>query len=117
MLRAFAPAPRPGKQMRENRNMRNRRLFVARVGLAVLVLLQAQAASAFVTFESGQVRPLAKSPDGSKLFVCNTPDNRVEIYDIAAGAFTHLVSVPVGLEPVAIAARTNTEIWVVNPLS
>ncbi|HSK04525.1 MAG TPA: hypothetical protein VK932_24890, partial [Kofleriaceae bacterium] len=30
----------------------------------------------FTTFESGQVRPLALSPDGKLLFAVNTPDNR-----------------------------------------
>src|SRR6185503_3640847 len=30
---------------------------------------------------------------------------------------THLSSVPVGLEPVAVAVRTPTEVWVVNHLS
>src|SRR5207253_6675122 len=74
-------------------------------------------AGAFVTFESGQVRPLAMSPDGTRLFVCNTPDNRLEIFDVGAGGLTHVISVPVGLEPVAVAARTNTEVWVVNHLS
>src|SRR5262245_22851388 len=83
------------------------------------------AQSSFVEFESGQVRPLALSPDGTHLFAVNTPDNRLEIFDVAtdgsllprtaATYATH--TVPVGLEPVAVAARTNTEVWVVNHLS
>ncbi len=77
----------------------------------------AQAAPAFTAFESGQVRPLVLSPDGSKLFVVNTPDNRLEIYDTCAGGLEHVASVPVGLEPVAVAARSNSEVWVVNHLS
>src|SRR5262249_31294352 len=66
---------------------------------------------------SGQVRPLAMSPDGTKLFAVNTPDNRLEIYSVRNKDLAFLYSVPVGLEPVAVAARTNTEIWVVNLLS
>ena len=89
---------------------------VAVAGFAAIVA-GAVPASAFVTFESGQVRPLAISPDGNRLYVCNTPDNRLEIFDIDAGGITHVGSVPVGLEPVAVAARTNTEVWVVNHLS
>jgi YVTN family beta-propeller protein len=85
--------------------------------LALFLMLDTPPASAFVTFESGPVRPLAKSPDGSRLFVCNIPDNRVEIFDITPAGLVHVTSVPVGLEPVAVAARTNTEIWVVNHLS
>src|SRR5262245_33621252 len=35
-------------------------------------------APSFVEFESGQVRPLAMSPDKQYLFAVNTPDNRLE---------------------------------------
>ncbi len=89
------------------------------VGLLVGVALAAaaSAASAFTLFESGQVRPLALSPDGSRLFAVNTPDNRLEIFSVSGAGLTHLDSVEVGLEPVAVAARTNTEVWVVNLLS
>jgi YVTN family beta-propeller protein len=97
--------------------MNHFRLFAGAFGIAATIVLYSAPARAFVTFESGQVRPLAKSPDGNRLFVCNTPDNRLEIFDIDAGEITHVTSVPVGLEPVAVAARTNTEIWVVNHLS
>jgi YVTN family beta-propeller protein len=62
----------------------------------------------FVTFESGHVRPLALSPDGSRLFAVNTPDNRLTIYDVTGGGLTLAAEVPVGLEPVAVAARTTT---------
>ncbi len=70
----------------------------------------------FVTFESSQVRPLALSPDGTTLFAINTPDDRLEIFDVGP-PLTHRTSVSVGMEPVAVAARTNTEVWVVNHLS
>ena len=88
---------------------------------ALLVLLfaagVASAQTDFLTFESGQVRPLALSPDGSRLFAVNTPDNRLEVFDVVGGNLTHAVSIPVGMEPVAVAARTDTEVWVVNHLS
>ncbi|HYD49533.1 MAG TPA: YncE family protein, partial [Terriglobales bacterium] len=72
----------------------------------------------FVEFESGQVRPLALSPDGTRLFAVNTPDNRLEIFDIGSGGeLSFADSVPVGLEPVAVAARSDDEVWVVNHLS
>jgi DNA-binding beta-propeller fold protein YncE len=77
----------------------------------------AHAAPAFTAFESGQVRPLALSPDRSRLFAVNTPDNRLEIYKVTGGGLQHERSVPVGLEPVAVAARSNDEVWVVNHLS
>jgi DNA-binding beta-propeller fold protein YncE len=48
----------------------------------------------------------------------NTPDNRLEIFTIdGSGNLTAAGSVPVGMEPVAVAARTDTEVWVVNHLS
>ena len=90
--------------------------------LIVLLLLLgmagvASAQPSFVAFESGHVRPLVLSPDGSQLFVVNTPDNTLEIFDVGAGGLTFASSVPVGMEPVAVAARTNDEVWVVNHLS
>ena len=71
----------------------------------------------FAEFESGQVRPLALSPDNQRLFAVNTPDNRLEIFRVQGNRLVHTGSVPVGLEPVAVAARTDREVWVVNHLS
>ncbi|HET9990989.1 MAG TPA: YncE family protein, partial [Kofleriaceae bacterium] len=73
--------------------------------------------NAYTLFESLQVRPLAISPNGKLLFAANTPDNRLEIFRINNGSLTPVGSISVGLEPVAVAARTNDEVWVVNHLS
>ena len=75
------------------------------------------AGPAFTAFESGQVRPLALSPNGKRLFAVNTPDNRLEVFRVTKHGLTHLTSIPVGLEPVAVAALSNNEVWVVNHLS
>src|SRR5262245_52848606 len=94
------------------------RVVVAAVGLtAVLCSAAGIATAAFTTFETGEVRPLAMSPDGNRLFVVNTPDNRLEIFSIGVGGLTHTGSVQVGLEPCAVAARSNSQVWVVNHLS
>src|SRR5580704_10962303 len=53
----------------------------------------------FITFESGQVRPLAKSPDGGTLFAVNTPNGTLEAFKIGVGSLTPIAHVPVGLEP------------------
>ena len=91
---------------------------VARGLIALLVFaLPAAAQVDFVAFESGHVRPIALSPDGARLFAVNTPDNTLEIFDVNLGALSHAASVPVGLEPVTVAARSNDEVWVVNHLS
>ncbi|HEX3478227.1 MAG TPA: hypothetical protein VHT91_24570, partial [Kofleriaceae bacterium] len=74
-------------------------------------------ASSFALFESGQVRPLAISPDRQHLFAVNTPDNRLEMFRIERHRLVHTGSIPVGLEPVAVAARSEREVWVVNHLS
>jgi DNA-binding beta-propeller fold protein YncE len=71
----------------------------------------------YQNFESDQVRPLALSPDGKRLFAVNTPDDRLEVFDITDSGLSPAASVPVGLEPVAVAARTATEVWVVNQVS
>src|SRR3954465_8533719 len=78
---------------------------------------QSKAASSFTLFESGQVRPLALSPDRQHLFAVNTPDNRLEIFRVQSNRLIHTASIPVGVEPVAVAARTDHEVWVVNHLS
>ena len=70
-----------------------------------------------VQFESGPVRTLALSPSGKRLFVTNIPDGKLEILDVIDGKLSLLASVPVGLEPVAVAARSDDEAWVVNHLS
>ncbi len=90
--------------------------FLAAASL-MLTFSAEESAHAFTLFESGPVRPLAMSPDGNRLFACNTPDNTLEIFDITVAGLARVASVPVGLEPVAVAARSNTEVWVVNHLS
>src|SRR5262249_21711569 len=42
---------------------------------------------------------------------------RLEIFAVGADGLTHTASVSVGLEPVAVAARNDDEVWVVNHLS
>src|SRR5688572_28165530 len=56
----------------------------------------------YTLFESGPVRPLALSPDGSMLFAVNIPDGQLEIFDVNQSGLIHRDSVPVGLEPVAV---------------
>ncbi|WP_348652741.1 hypothetical protein [Polyangium sp. 6x1] len=92
--------------------------FGAALGATLSQTSEVSAASPYTLFESGQVRPMAMSPSGHLLFVANTPDNRLEIFRLTySGLLEHTGSVPVGLEPVAVAARSNSEVWVVNHLS
>ncbi|MDP6436198.1 MAG: hypothetical protein QGG46_03070, partial [Gammaproteobacteria bacterium] len=92
---------------------------IACLASAFFLVLPGMAAEegSYRNFESHQFRPLAMSPSGDRLFVVNTPDNRVEIFDLTDEGPRHVGDVMVGLEPVAIAVRTDSEIWVVNHLS
>ncbi len=98
--------------------MRSLRLaLLASLSLAVLSSAGSEAQTSFVAFESGPVRPVALSPGGELLFVANTPDNALEVFTVGGSGISHLFSVAVGMEPVAVAARSATEVWVVNHLS
>jgi YVTN family beta-propeller protein len=92
--------------------------FLGALGPSVFAVNAAWAqAPSFIEFESGPVRVLALSADHKQLYACNTPDNHLEIYDVIPSGLSHRASVPVGMEPVAVAARTPGEVWVVNHLS
>ncbi len=79
--------------------------------------LDLESKSVYVNFESGHVRPLALSHDGNTLFAVNTPSNTIEIFDITDSGLKHAFTVPVGMEPVAVAVKSDSEVWVVNHLS
>ena len=72
----------------------------------------------YLLFESGPVRPVALSPNGKLLFVANTPDNQLEIFQVSpSGLLSPHGSVQVGMEPVSVLALSDDEVWVVNHLS
>src|SRR5262245_10639963 len=72
---------------------------------------------AFVNWETPQVSPLALTPDGTRLLAVNTPAARLEIFTADDGGLRPAASVPVGLDPVSVRARSDNEIWVVNHVS
>jgi DNA-binding beta-propeller fold protein YncE len=89
---------------------------ITTLGLGLAVTAHA-ASPSFYEFESGHVRPLAMSTDGTRLFAVNTPNGTLDIFRINGTSLTLEVRVPVGMEPVAVAQRTDNEVWVVNHLS
>jgi len=71
----------------------------------------------FTNFESHPVHPICLSPSGQRLFALNVPDARLSVFDVTAGGLVLVDEIPVGLEPVSVAARTDNEVWVVDHLS
>src|SRR5215510_2545598 len=100
---------------------RTRELALALLAIGATLGAVPRSASAqggsVVNFETIPTRAVAMSPDGSRLFVTNVPDSRLEIFGVTSTGLTRMASVEVGLEPVAVNARTNAEVWVVNLLS
>jgi YVTN family beta-propeller protein len=107
--------PLPSRRRRAERS----RFVSALVGwlMTGVVWTAAAAPPEFLAFESGPVRPMALSADRTQLFAVNTPDGYLEVFSVDATGITPSHSIPVGLEPVAVAARANGEVWVVNHLS
>src|SRR6188474_3150342 len=111
--------------MKQQRHRMTGASVVLYAGLTVLLLSSTSQILAqpnpysqtFTAFESGQVRPLAITPDKKFLLAVNTPDAKLEIYLIKSNGLDHRASIPVGLEPVAVAVRDDDEAWVVNHLS
>jgi YVTN family beta-propeller protein len=92
-------------------------LLAGALGLLMTGIAHAQGGS-YVNFETIPTRALDLSPNGQRLFATNTPDGRLEIFNVMAdGSLRASGSVSVGLDPIAVAARTDTEVWVVNHLS
>lgn len=82
------------------------------------LLASTAVAQSFVNFETPHVHPMDITPDGSRLLVANTADNRLEVFRVQeGGSLVWSESVPVGLEPVSVRAFDDRRAWVVNQLS
>ena len=75
------------------------------------------AQSSFVNWETPHVHPLDLTPDRTLLLAVNTPDARLELFSTGGALPVSIGSVPVGLDPVSVRARSNSEAWVVNHIS
>ena len=73
--------------------------------------------ASFRNFEAPQIHPLALTPDGTRLLAVNTPNATLSVFQLGSGSPVLTAEIPVGLEPVSVAARNNREAWVVNWLS
>ncbi|MGH9869227.1 MAG: YncE family protein [Candidatus Polarisedimenticolia bacterium] len=85
---------------------------------AALLLFFAPSMAQYVNFEVSHVHPIDLTPSGGRLLAVNTPDAVLEVFTVGAGGgLTPARSIPVGMEPVSVVARTDSEAWVVNNLS
>lgn len=76
-----------------------------------------RARSNFVHWENPHVHPLDITPDQRRLVAVNTADNSLLVFDINGSSLQLTATIPVGLDPVSVRARTNNEVWVVNHVS
>jgi YVTN family beta-propeller protein len=83
-----------------------------------LLTSTAQAAELpYVNWENNPVHALDISPDRSLLAVAHTSDQRVQLFNIASGTPIALGHVLVGVDPVSVRFRSDSELWVVNHIS
>src|SRR4029453_91746 len=109
---------------RENRMLRRFSILLAIVALAAglaaaprhLVSPPAVAPD-FTHFEGGKVPPATLTPSRDRLLVLNTPDGYLSVFDVTGDTPVLLQEIPVGLEPVTVAAPSDSVAWVVNNLS
>ncbi len=96
-------------------------LLIIGIGLALAprhLVSRPSSATDFVHFESSHVHPATLTPAADRLLVVNTPDNRLSIIDVTSPTeLLKIADLPVGLEPVSVAALSDSEAWVVNHLS
>ena len=77
------------------------------------------ASGSFVNFESPPVKAVALSPNGARLYVANTPNNSLVIFETSP-RLVKIGEIPVGLDPVSVVVRPGAdgeEVWVANFIS
>src|SRR5215471_658207 len=88
-------------------------ISVHRILAVTFFLSCVSARSSYVNFEGKQTNPMRPSPDGTRLFVVNTADARLSVFDITHPLNPFLIAeIPVGIEPVSVNAVNNDEAWV-----
>lgn len=86
--------------------------------LSLLPAARAQTGSYF-HYEARHTHSIGLTPDGTRLLALNTPDAKLSVFDVTSSTNPEPVlvaEIAVGLEPVAVRARTNDEVWVVSEL-
>ena len=71
----------------------------------------------YVNWENHPIRALDLSPDHKTLAVAHTADQRVQLFDVSTGTPIPIGHVLVGVDPVSVRFRNNSELWAVNHIS
>ena len=70
-----------------------------------------------LNFETPHVHPIDLTPDKNTLLVVNTAAAALEVFSVSGDSLSLIDTIPVGIDPVSVRARTNNEVWVVNQIS
>ena len=70
-----------------------------------------------INFESPHVHPIDITPNGNTLVSVNTAAHTLEVWNISGTSINPIISIPVGLDPVSVRVRNDSEAWVVNHMS
>ncbi len=101
--------------------MLNSRLFFFVIGwflsLSSLSVKAGISENNISNFEVAHVTPITLTSDESQLIAVNTPNASIELYSIISGQLEFIKSVKVGIDPVSVRLRNNSEAWVVNNTS
>ena len=90
------------------------------VSLLPLLLLATAAPAVdlpYVNWENHPIHALDLSPDRSILAVAHTADQRVQFFDVSEATPQLIGHVVVGVDPVSVRFRNDSELWVVNHVS
>jgi DNA-binding beta-propeller fold protein YncE len=96
----------------------NSRLLPALLAAALLPFASSRAQT-FTHTEARHTHSIALTPDGTRLLAVQSEAALLSVFDATGadpGALPLLAEIPVGLEPVAVRARTDDEVWVVSEL-
>lgn len=70
-----------------------------------------------LNFESPHVHPIDLTPDNNTLLAVNTAAATLEVFSVSGEGLVLQDTIPVGIDPVSVRARSNNEVWVVNQIS
>lgn len=82
-----------------------------------LAAVRAAGQSQYAGFEARHTHPTDLTPDATRLLAVHAEAASLSVFDVTNAVPARMAEIPVGLEPVAVRARTNDEAWVVNEVS